>query len=577
MKTFLLGLLCGLVIAGLAGVIFVFSIVRLSERRPEVPDDAVLTVRLEGDLPEKPPIEIPLAVFESQATPTVRDIWALMHRAATDARVKGVVLAPRNLRAGWAKLEEIRQCVAAFRKSGKPVYAFLRFPTAREYYVATAADRIYASPDDYVDVKGLRIEAMYFKGALDKIGVDAHVEHAGKYKDAGDVLTRTSMSPETREVLNDILDRFYGNLTATIAAGRHQTPEQVRGIIDRGPFTGKQALGEGLVDMLGYEDQVFQDLGVRVKQHSLRRIDFRDYLRAQAPEQPRNRIALVVGEGAILQGSGGDDGFGEEGIRSGSFVRLLRRVKSDGLIKGVIVRIDSPGGDAIASDDILHEMIDLGKTKPTVISMSDYAASGGYYMAVSGSPIVAYSSTLTGSIGVISAKLNLRGLYGKLGISKDILSRGENATLDSDYVAMDDAEKEKFRELVDSTYRTFLQRVADGRRRTVEQIEPLAQGRVWLGAEAQRNGLIDEVGGLDRAVELIREKAKIPRSERVALTPYPPRRTVLDVLFGRSERSPVLLLQNRMFGQVLGRDRRWLAPVLEGGILALTPYSIQIN
>ena len=521
MKTFLLGLLCGIVVAGMVGVIFVFAMVRLGERRPEVSDNSVLTVRLEGDIPEKPPIEIPLAVFESRSTPTIRDIWSLMHRAASDPRVKAVVLVPRNLDVGWAKLEQLRSSVLAFRNSGKPVYAFLRAPGTHEYYIASAADRIYASPDDYVNVKGLRIESMYFKKTLDKMGVEAQVDHAGKYKDAGDVLTRTSMSPETREVLNQVLDQFYGNLSKTIAAGRHKTPEEVRAIIDQGPFTGKEALDRGLIDSLGYEDQVFQDIGQRVHQQNLRRVSFRDYLRSLSPDDTRNRIALVVGEGVITQGSGRESLLGEEGITSGGFTRLLRRVKSDHLIKGVIVRINSPGGDAIASDDILHEMIELGRAKPTVISMSDYAASGGYYMAVSGSPIIAYPNTLTGSIGVISAKFNLHGLYDKLGISKDILSRGKNATLDSDYVPMDAAERAKFRDMVDSTYRTFLARVAEGRHRTVDQIEPLAQGRVWVGAQAKENGLIDEIGGLDRAVEVIRQKAKIPASEQIALRALP--------------------------------------------------------
>lgn len=573
MLKFLLGVLCGLLLAGVIAVVLVFSVIRLSERRPAIADNSVLMLRLEGDIPEKPAIEIPFAAFEEQAPPTVRDIWALMHRAAADSRIKGIVLAPKRLETGWAKLEELRQSVLDFKKSGKPVYAFLRFPTSREYYLASAADRIYASPEDYLDVKGLRVETIYFKRTLDKIGVGVQVEHAGKYKDAGDMLTRTSMSPETREVLNQVLDQFYGNLSETIGAGRKKSAAEVRALIDQGPFTGRQALANGLVDALGYEDQVVEELSSRVKQGTLHRTGFREYLRALPPDSSRTRIALVVGQGAITQGSG-EEGFGDIGIRSGAFIRLLRRVKSDNLIKGVIVRIDSPGGDAIASDDILHEMIELGKAKPTVISMSDYAASGGYYMAVSGDPIVAYPNTLTGSIGVISAKLTLHELYDKLGINKDILSRGRFATMDSDYKPMDAAEESKFREMVDATYRTFVSRVATGRRRTVDQIEPLAQGRVWLGAQAKQNGLVDDLGGLDRAVELIRQKAKLSATEPVALVPYPPRRTLFDILFMRQEESPVLALHAAL-RQITGEDM-WIVPALRGGLLALMPYSVRV-
>jgi protease-4 len=577
MLKFLLGILCGLVLAGIIGVIFVFSAIRLSERRPTVADNSVLMLRLEGDVPEKPEIEIPLAAFEEHAPPTVRDIWSLMHRAAADSRVKGIVLAPRKLETGWAKLEELRQSVLDFRKSGKPVYAFLRFPTSREYYIASAADRVYASPDDYLDVKGLRVETIYFKRTLDKIGVGVQVEHAGKYKDAGDMLTRTSMSPETKEVLDQVLDQFYGNLSETIASGRKKSAADIRALLDQGPFTGQQALASGLVDALGYEDQVVQDLTSRARAGNLHRTGFREYLRALPPEPSRTRIALVVGQGAITQGSG-EEGFGaESGITSGGFIRLLRRVRSDNLIKGVIVRIDSPGGDAIASDDILHEMIELGRAKPTVISMSDYAASGGYYMAVSGDPIIAYPNTLTGSIGVISAKLTLRGLYDKLGISKDILSRGRFSTMDSDYKPMDPIEEAKFREMVDTAYRTFVTRVATGRRRKFEEIEPLAQGRVWLGAQAKQNGLVDELGGLDRAVEMIREKAKLSATEPIALVPYPPKRSLFDVLFTRNEESPVLSLRTHMLLKQIAGEDMWILPALRGGLLALMPYSIRIN
>jgi protease-4 len=418
---------------------------------------------------------------------------------------------------------------------------------------------------------------MFFKNTLDKVGVKMEVEHAGKYKDAFDVFTRNSLSPESREVYNQLLDQYYANLVDVIAAGRKKTPEDARALIDKGPFVARDALAGGLVDVLGYEDQVFDDLKGRLKQGVVKRIGVRDYLKGLSPLEGSARIALVVGQGTIVQGGGGDNPFGgSEGITSGGFIRLLDRVKDDSGIKGVIVRVDSPGGDAIASDDILHQMKELSRKKPVVLSMGDVAASGGYFIAATGDPIVAYPNTITGSIGVLTARVNLRGLYDKLGIQKEILSRGQFAAMDSDYKPLTSAERAKIRESIDATYRGFVSRVASARKKKYEEIEPLAQGRVWLGAQAKNNGLVDELGGLDRAVELIRQKAKIRADQKISLIPYPPRRSLFDVLTSRMDDSSVVEAQlARWLRKVPGGD--WINAALNGGALMLMPYSITVQ
>jgi protease-4 len=577
MKKFLLGILCGLVLAGLVLVILGFAIVRLGERRPVVADGSTIIWRLDGDVPERPLVELPLPWLESQSPLTMRETWSMLHRAAADSRIKALVLEPHALSAGWGKLEELRAGVAAFRKSGKLVYAFLRNPGTREYYVASAADRIFTAPEDFVDMKGMRIESMYFKDTLDKLGAKIEVIHAGKYKDAYDMFTRTSMSPETHEVLSSILDQIYGNLCTVIAQGRRKTPEQVSALINQGPFLAADAKADGLVDVLGYEDQVFGELRQRLKQSSdIRRISHRTYMRSFEPDEQRTKIAFVVGDGIITRGS--DDGASavSEGIASGSFVKLLQQAKRDSSIKGVIVRIDSPGGDAVASDDILHAMKELSKSKPTVISMSDVAASGGYFIASTGDPIIAYPNTLTGSIGVITARINLRGTYDKLGIKKDLLSRGQFAELDSDYAPLTDAARAKIRRSIEATYHGFLQRVADARHKEPSDIETLAEGRVWLGAQAKANGLVDELGGLDKAVELIRQRAKIPTAATVALVPYPQRRSLLDIMLSRSdETSAIDVSINAALKSVPGGQ--WIRPYLQGGLLKVMPYWIEIR
>jgi protease-4 len=571
MKKFLLGMVVGLVLAGMSLVILVFALARLGDRRPAVADGSTLVLRLEGPVPEQPPVEFLPPFWESQSPLTVRDTWEILHRAAEDKRIKALVLAPQGVDAGWARLQELRDGILAFRKSGKPVIAWLRNPGTREYYLATAADRVYMAPEEMLDVKGLRAELMFVRKTLDKLGVQMEIERIGKYKDAADMFTRTSMSEETREVLTTVIDQLYGRLVGVVASSRNKSPDQVRALIDQGPFLAPQAKAGGLVDDLLYEDQVFDELMKRLGQKEIKKLSHRDYLRALAPlPGTTRRIAYVVGQGAILRGR--SEGPGSDGvIASESFVKLLRQAGDDAGIKGVIVRIDSPGGDAIASDDILREMKLLGKKKPLVISMADVAASGGYYISMTGDPIVAYPDTITGSIGVIYGKVNLRGLYDKLGIQKETLKRGRFADIDSDYQPLSDAGREKLRESIGSVYRGFLVRVGEARKRKPEEIDALGQGRVWMGAQARERGLVDELGGLDRAIALVRAKARIPAEEKIRLAPYPPKRWLIDMLLARSMDSVIDARLRELLG---GFDLRLWS---RGGILRVMPYSITVN
>jgi protease-4 len=327
------------------------------------------------------------------------------------------------------------------------------------------------------------------------------------------------------------------------------------------------------VDELTYERNAEEQLAARARVDHSKAIQARDYLANIAAGEPRkaSRVALLVAQGDILRGS--VDTFGQEEIISpAQIARLARLIKADKTLKGVIVRIDSPGGDAIASDEILEELKKLSREKPMVISMSDVAASGGYYMAMTGDPVVAYPGTLTGSIGVIYGKANLKGLYDKLGISKDMLKRGRFADIDSDYKPLNPDERKKLRESLEFIYAGFLRRVSDGRRKKIGEIEPLAQGRVWIGAHAKARGLVDDLGGLDKALELLRPKAGIAASEPVRLVPFPGRRSLFDQLMSRSEASTstdLTILRRFMPTGV--------APWVQGGILRVMPYHLDIH
>jgi protease-4 len=575
MAKFLFGLITG-VILSVAGIfLIVFALARsFRETPPAVAQNSVLQLQLSGDIPERPPVEVPFGAFAERPSTTVTGVWMMLRKAAVDARVKAVVLEPESLSVGWGKLEEFRADLEGFKKSGKPLYAFLKTPGAREYYLASVADRIYLGPTDWLNLKGMRVELMYFKNTLDKIGVDVQVEHDGKYKDFGDMFTRTSMSPETREVMTAVVDDLYGNLIGRIAQGRKKDPEAMRALIDQGPFLANDALQDGLVDQLRYEDQMLGDLRQKVNTGELHKLSTGQYQKIPADSlglEGHHRIAMLVGDGTITRGSLEDDGSADEGIRATGFNKLLRRIGGDSTIDGVVVRIDSPGGDAVASDEIWREMNLLSKRKPVVISMSDTAASGGYYMAMTGDPVVAYPGTLTGSIGVVFGKPNLHGLYDKLGITKDMIARGRFAAIDSDYNDLSPTELAKLKEGIDANYHDFVEKVAQARRRPFEQVEPLAQGRVWLGDQAKTNGLVDELGGIDRALELVKQKARIPASENVAVVMYPARRSILDVLFGHAQDSAVELRLRRLV-------KDW-PPELwgRGALLRVMPYMVSVQ
>ena len=574
MWKFLLGVLVGIVVAIFGAFVILLAIGRsFANKPPSVTANSALVVTLRGDVPEAAPVDVGVPFFQQQTAPTVRDLWTSFREAAKDNRIKAVVLEPQRLIAGWGRLQEIRQEIVEFKKSGKPVYAFLQSPGSREYYLASASDKIFLSPGDNLDIKGFLLEATYFKNGLDKLGIQFEVDHIGRYKDAGDVFTRSNMSPETREVLGQVLDQLYSDFCSTVAQGRHKTADELKALLDQGPFTADQAKANGLVDELGFSDGVLGELKQKTGVGKLNRTDIRAYFRAQ-PGQG-DRIALLVGDGEIIQGDPANNFGSQTEIADKPFAKLIRQVREDSAVKGVIVRVNSPGGDSLASDIILHELKMLSAAKPTVISMSDLAASGGYYIAMTGDPVLAYPNTITGSIGVLYARPMVKGLLDKLGIQAELLSRGKLADMDSVTQPLSDAARQKLHDSIQSTYKLFVNHVATARRKAYDQIDQLAQGRVWMGSQARQNGLIDQLGGLDQAVSLVRQRAHLSPTGDTNLMMFPPRRSILDLL---TNTSPEAVEDGAAESKV-----RELIPempsrlILKGGLLRLLPYRIDVH
>jgi protease-4 len=372
-----------------------------------------------------------------------------------------------------------------------------------------------------------------------------------------------------------LVDDLYATLVARVSAARKKSPDEVRALIDQGPYTSTGALKAGLVDELRFEDEMWGELRTRLNTGEPSKVSLEKYVKVPASAAGlggKSRVAFVVAEGDIVRGNPNDDGSESGTLTSYGFDKLLRQAAADSTVKGLLVRIDSPGGDANASNEMWREMNLASKKKPMVISMGDVAASGGYYMAMTGDTIVAYPLTETGSIGVVFGKPVIRGLLDKLGINFDAVQRGKNADIDSLLTPLTPDQRDLLRRGIDESYRDFVAKVAAGRRRPYNEIEPLAQGRVWLGSQAKPRGLVDELGGIDTALSLLKKKAGIPASENVSLVMYPPRKSIFEMLMKRSQDDAVLESKLRpVFGRV--PFHAWM----QGGMLRIMPYWITVK
>ena len=587
MLKYLLGVLSGIVLTFLTFFLLVMVAVAFRSSEPVVESNSVLVLPLRGAFHENASPELSLEYLRSGLPLTLLDLRNNIKKAAADDRIRALALDCGGLDVGWAKAQEIRWNIEEFKKSGKPVIAFMQVADTVDYLVASAADQVYMAPEGVLDLKGLRAEPTFYKDTLGKLGIDAEIEHIGKYKSAGEPLSRSSMSDAYREVVNSILDEVYGQLLEAVAGSRKTTPDELRRVIDRGPFIADEALANGLVDGLKFEDQFYDEIQQRLELDEIAKIELKRYHKIPMESlglAGGSRIAVVYGVGQILRGSGSTDPLlGATVLGSDSFSETLRRVREDEDIKGVIVRVDSPGGDAIASDQMWREMNLLDEAKPVIISMSDVAASGGYYLAMTGSPILAYPGTYTGSIGVVFGRFNLRGFYDKIGVKKEILKRGYFADIDTDYRSMTPEEREKLRSDIEVFYNGFVTKVAEARSRPFEEIHEVAQGRVWMGSQALRNGLVDEIGGFDRAIAMIKQSAGLEEDDLVTLVPYPRSKDLLELLLDRDELANALARHQSADAGAMGLLREhveripyWRA-LLEGGMMRIAPYWVTVQ
>ena len=565
----------------------------LRDNEPTIANNSVLVLKLEGALPDYAPEDPVASRFLGRDDRSLTSFLTQIRKAKADRRISAILLDIDLTMAGWAKADEIRDALADFRTSGKPVYAYMEYGTNKEYYIATACDRIYVAPIGDLFIVGLAADVMSLRGSLDKLGVYPDFEHVGKYKSAPEQYTNKEMSPEHREVLNSMLDDIFNRYVAGIAAARHKSVEEVKAIIDNAPVRAGDAQKLGLIDEAKYRDEVENELKKRLgykEDDKLRTVKASDYRRITLESLGLNegeRIAVIYASGAIASGTSSDGGtFGERMAGSDTIVKALNDARDDRGIKAIVLRVDSPGGTSYASDVIWHAVESAKQKKPVVVSMSDLAASGGYYISMGASRIVSEPSTLTGSIGVFAGKPVLKGFYDWIGVNNEYVLRGKNAGMFRETEKFTDDERTKFKAMLNGFYwDDFVPKVAQGRKKDVEYVNSIGQGRVWMGAQAKENGLVDEFGGLDRAIEVAKQLANIPADRGVRRVVLPAPRTILGQFFSNDDDSAsIAAAQQRAALAALPADvRRTLryAAVLDrmqrGEVMAMLPFDIEIK
>lgn len=446
-----------------------------------------------------------------------------LEQAATDPNVHGLLLHLDATPFSTAQIEELRAAIGRARAAGKPVVAYLdRASSNGAYLLAASADKVYLHPAAQIDLIGLSAEVQYLRGTLDLVGVEPQFARRAEYKSAVETYTNTEASPASREQMDALLDDMYGVLVNGIATGRKRSPEQVRDLIDKGPYTASEALRAGLVDGLLYPDQLEKGLADSfVKDYELD--DEYGIGDDQSGWRSPYEIAVVYVDGAIVSGrSAGPSLFSGVNAGSDTIVAQLMEAADEASVKAVVLRVDSPGGSAFASDEIWRAVKEVQREKPVVVSMGGVAASGGYYVSAGANEIFALPSTITGSIGVFGGKMALEGLYEKVGLNYELYSRGRYAGMYSSSKPFDPMEYAALDRLIGDTYRQFKERVATGREMSDEQVEQVARGRVWSGTDAKEAGLVDELGGFTDAVAKARELAGVPERAETELVAFQP-------------------------------------------------------
>ena len=564
-----------LILVGIIGSIASFT----ESKTPTVPGSAILSINFASAITEQSK-ESPFSAFNPMAsfssnTTGILDFVQTIDRAAADPAIKMIYLNLNDLNAGITHTEEIRSAFKRFRESGKPIISYADNYSQKAYYLATVSDKVYLNPAGTATLTGLSMSSMFFKDMLDKIGVEVQLIRHGKFKAAAEQFISNKMSAENREQLQAYLDAVWNTWLADISESRRMPVEKINDLTDNLKLgTAKNALEAGIVDGLMYKDELTDTLvhlfGVK-DEKALKTISLSDYSKAtkKINLKEKNKIAVIYADGEIIMGKS------DENIASDNFVALLAKVRKDSSIKAVVMRVNSPGGSAQSSEIIERELALLRKDKPVVVSMGDYAASGGYWIAANADKIIANNTTLTGSIGVFSLVINAQKTLNKhLSINTGTVNTNKHSDIMSGYRALDSEEIAFIQSSVEVIYTDFVNLVANGRNLSAAKVDSIGQGRIWSGADALKIGLTDEKGGL---YEALRTAAAMGELESYRVVEYPVIKSqidkILEMLSESGESARVIANPELLIEKAYSKLRN------ESGIktYARLPYNIDIR
>lgn len=540
MKDFLkftLATVTGIVISSVVlffiSILVVFSMVSSSESETQVRKNSVMMLDLNGTLAERSQ-ENPLDLImkDDYKTYGLDDILSSIKKAKENEDIKGIYIQATSLGAGFASLEEIRNALKDFKESGKFVVAYGDAYTQGLYYLSSVADKVLLNPQGMLEWRGLAATPMFFKDLLEKVGVEMQVFKVGTYKSAVEPFISTEMSAANREQINVYLSSIWGQITSAVAESRNLSVEALNKEADRMLmfYPAEESVKNGLVDTLIYKNDVrdyLKNLAGIDKDDNMPVLGIQDMINVKKNvprDKSGNVIAVYYAYGEI---DGGSSASTDEGINSEKVIKDLRKLKDNENVKAVVLRVNSPGGSAYGSEQIWYAVNQLKKEKPVIVSMGDYAASGGYYISCNADTIVAEPTTLTGSIGIFGMMPNAKGLTEKLGVNFDVVKTNPYADFGNLTRPINDGEKGLMQMYVNNGYELFLTRCSDGRGISMEKLDKIAQGRVWTGSTAKELGLVDELGGLDKALEIAIAKAGV---DAYTVMSYPKKEGFLESL-----------------------------------------------
>lgn len=564
----------------LLGIISGMMLSLKEEGSVSISDNSVLEIKFENPITErtsKNPLQnLDFSGLNIDRTPGLDEILKSISKAKDDNRIKGILLDLSSVQAGMATIEEIRSALLDYKKSGKFIYAYSESYSQGAYYIATVSDIVYLFPEGNIDLKGLHTNLMFFKGTLEKLEIQPEIIRHGIFKSAVEPYMYDKMSAENREQVRTFLNSIWTNILSGISISRNIPVDELQKIADNlEGRNAKEALRLHLIDKLSYYDDVLADLKKKTGQTEKSKIKFvtlRKYTRAYVKGQDYSakKIAIVYASGDIVSGEGNDDEIGSDKIAA-----ALRKARLDSTVKAIVFRVNSPGGSALASEIIWRETILAQKSKPFIVSMGDYAASGGYYISCAADTIVARPNTITGSIGVFGLLFNTQAMFkNKLGITFDSVKTGKYADIGSMYRPLSIEERSIIQDEVEKVYDLFISRVSDGRGLTKIEVDNIGQGRVWSGVDAKRLGLVDVLGGLNDAIDIAAKKANLTSFRTIVL---PEQKEFLDKIVEELNTEVKTYFTKQQLGEYYLYSEKINELVKQKGIMARMPVTVEIE